>query len=74
MSQRNQVNCIALSRKIVIKENYHLGLALFTFGKPTLSPFMFFFLNSGFFGHFFLHNSSLTGQLLLVDLHVFSFS
>lgn len=57
MSQKKSGELYCLSGKIVIEENYHLGQALFTFGKPTLSPFMFFFFDFFFFCHFFLHVS-----------------
>lgn len=49
MSQKKSGELYCLSGKIVIEENYHLGQALFTFGKPTLSPFMFFFFDFFFF-------------------------
>lgn len=49
MSQKKSGELYCLSGKIVIEENYHLGQALFTFDKPTLSPFMFFFFDFFFF-------------------------
>lgn len=52
MSRKKSGELYCLSGRIVIEENYRLGQALFTFGKPTLSPFMFFFFDFVFLSLF----------------------